>query len=251
MIRNFLCAMLLGFSSCFAALGGNPEGTGALAGWAESFPEKIDGVQIFAPVEEDGSLRISDLLDFPGMGQRLLFVNVLYDIRMQMESPAEELENIDYSGYRIRLHRSVADEKSAATFNYSFAVQCADDVLSFLVYDISISHRERGLIPRTQAIEKFSPATNRRHKELVEACVLNISRFIARIAEAVSSKKAGQVSEWADIVSEKVVKGMTPTDVILIKGRPQTERKSGARVKWMYGNESVVIFTDGKVTTVI
>jgi hypothetical protein len=44
---------------------------------------------------------------------------------------------------------------------------------------------------------------------------------------------------------------MNQTEVMLVKGKPTSNRTSNSRVKWMYGNDNVVIFTDGKVTNII
>ena len=56
---------------------------------------------------------------------------------------------------------------------------------------------------------------------------------------------------WKEIKAGDVVKGMNESEVKLVFGRPYNERKTGKRIKWMYEDNSVVVFTDGIVSTVI
>lgn len=226
-------------------------GESSLSSWVEEFPESIEGVKIFSPQMEDGVIRISDLVDFEGRDRDRVFVNALSDIRSNAEGTVEEVENVDANGRRIKVHRQSPSPGGDATYNYSVAFQMADNMISFLIYDISISYKERGIVPRTQQIEKLKPKENRRHKELVDGFVVDASKYIGRVSEAITANSAQEVNHWAEINSGTVVKGMNQTEVLLVRGKPSSSRTSGNRIKWMYGNERVVVFTDGVVSTVL
>lgn len=226
-------------------------GETSLSSWVEEFPESIDGVKIFSPQMENGVIRISDLVDFKDRDRDRVFINALSDIRSNADGMMEEVENVDVSGRRIKVRRQSPSPEGDATYNYSVAFQLADDMISFLIYDISISYKERGIVPRTQQIEKLKPKENRRHKELVDGFVVNASKYINRVAEAITADSAQKVTHWTEINNGTVVKGMNPTEVLMVRGKPSSVRTSGNRIKWMYGNERVVIFTDGLVSTVL
>lgn len=222
-----------------------------LAAWASSFPEEIEGIKIYTPVEDDGNIHISDIVDFNARSRENIFINSLYDLQFNLDQTNEQIERIDYSGRRMSIHRKSIDNSKGYTYNYTIAFQTADDMLSFIVYDISISYREKGIVPRTQKIEKLNVSGNRKYFDMVEACLFDISKFIARVSDAVLQNTASEVTFWADLENKTVVKGMNPTEVILIKGRPSNIRKTGLREKWMYGNDNVIIFNEGVVTTII
>jgi hypothetical protein len=248
-VVRLLVASFITLSSVSLAWGADDNGS--LSEWIKEMPATIDGVMIYRPVEDNGLLQISDIVDLPGLSRETIFVNAMLDIFSNLDSEIETVEKKDYDGMRFCIVRSTPDDEHAATYNYTIAVQTTNDMLTFLVTDISIGYKEKGLIPRTLAIEKMKPYKNARHKELIEQCAVSISKYISRLKLAVISQGKPSVSHWADIRNGQIVKGMNQTEVMLVKGKPTSNRTSNSRVKWMYGNDNVVIFTDGKVTNII
>ena len=175
----------------------------------------------------------------------------MIEIQSNFDANIEEFDKTDFEGMRFCLNRSVEDVDNVATYNYTIAVQTSDALMTFLVTDISIGYREKGLIPRTLAIEKMKPYKDKRHKALIEQCAVSISKYVNRLAEAVKSNGTPTIKHWADIKAGKVTKGMNKTEVMLVYGKPTSNRESGQRTKWMYGNDNVIIFTDGLVTNII
>lgn len=216
-----------------------------------SYPEIIEGVRIYMPSFENNRVLISDLSDFPGLSQQRIFANALLAARQGFEGDSEDFEYVDFSNFKMRIKIEAVDESRNATYRYTLAIQAADEILSFEVFDMTISYRERGVIPRTQRIEKMNPADNERHKNLITGLLFNISSLIKQMAESIAADKAGEVNHWDALAEGNIVNGMNPTEVILLQGIPDSERKTSNRVKWMYGNENVIIFTDGAVTKVI
>jgi hypothetical protein len=223
----------------------------ALADWVKELPAVVDGVPIYRPIEDDGKLQISDLIDLPGTSRETIYVNALVEVRSTFDADVEEFDKIDHEGMRFCLSRSIYDEDAAATFNYTIAVQATDKLLSFLVTDISIGFKEKGILPRTLDIEKMKPYKDKRHKELVEQCAVSISKYVNQLSNAIISRGKPKIAHWPEIRKGQIAKGMTPEEVTLVKGRPTSKRQSNSRTKWMYGNDNVVIFTDGVVTNII
>ncbi len=245
-----LIAIFVTLSSAPIVLGADDNGS--LSEWINEMPASIDGVTIYRPVEDNnGKLQISDLIDLPRTSRETIFVNSMLEILGNLDPEIEEIEKIDYENMRFCVVRSAPDEEHLATYNYTIAVQTTKDMLTFLVTDISIGYKEKGLIPRTLAIEKMKPFKNARHKELIEQCAVSISNYVNRLLTAVTSQAAPSITHWKDIIAGQVVKGMNQSEVMLLKGKPTSNRANGSRTKWMYGNEYVVIFTDGAVTNII
>ncbi len=240
---------MLALSLALPSWGANDDAP--LSEWIKEMPATIDGVTIYRPEQDNGKLQISDLVELPKTSAETIFVNSLVDVKNNFDDEIEELTKVDYEGLRYCLNRSVADEDHSATYKYTIALQATDGMMTFLVSDIAIGYKVKGLLPRTVAIEKMKPAKDKRQKELIEQCAVSISRYVDRLAKAITSQEKPTVTHWKDIYKGTVVKGMNETEVVLIKGRPDSRRQSNSRTKWMYGNDNVIIFTDGAVTNII
>ena len=210
-----------------------------------------------APVYEltagDNRLEVSDLVEIPGKSKNDIFVGTVIDIVDNLDSETDFLESVDFDSRKLVLGRKVSfgENKTATTYKYKIAFQAADGLLSFVCYDITAGYREKGIVPRTLAIEKLTPDKNARHQELIDEYTRINSECINNIAEAIKTGKTQPVSHWEEIKENRVVKGMNSTEVKLALGRPASIRDTSGRSKWMYGNDTVIIFTDGKVSTII
>lgn len=229
-----------------------------LSQWAESemakYPETVDGVKVFYPsMNDDGKLSVSDLIDIEGRKKTQIFTNALVYIYDNLNAETEVIESIDYDSQRFIISRKLkqGSGKNTTSYEYISAFQVADGLLTFVSYDIKVEYREKGILPRKLNIEKLKPQENPRHKELVEEFSFLNSKILKEMAEYITATKPGTVTHWDDIKAGNAVKGMNMTEVKLALGRPYSERQMGKRTKWMYDNNSVIIFTDDTVTTVI
>lgn len=232
--------------------------TDNLSQWAESelakYPETVDGIKVFYPSpDENGKLSVSDIIDIPDNTQTGIFTNALVYIYDNYDPENEAIETIDYDSRRFIIARRMKQGSGGKTTSYEYisAFQIADGLMSFIAYDIRAEYREKGILPRKLDIEKLKPQENPRHKELVEEFSFLNSKFLKEMADYISSTKAENITHWNEIKDNQAVKGMNKIEVKLALGRPYSEREMGKRTKWMYDNNSVVIFTNGIVTTVI
>lgn len=221
---------------------------------AQALPEERDGVKIFRPMENDkGQAEISDMIDFPGLSAEKIFVAALIYFSENIDRETEEIESVDFDNHRFIVRRKIEDQESnpKMTYNYLGAYQCSDGLMMFVDYDIVIDYKERGLIGRHLEIEKFKPQSNKNHAAMIEAFSFAISKKIRSLSDFISHNSLDEVTHWPEIKDHKVVKGMNPTEVRLIGGRPVSIRENGDKTKWMFSNEFVVVFTDGKVTSIV
>lgn len=230
-----------------------------LATWAtqeaSKLPEEIDGVKIFRAndMDSDGKARVTGFVDLPGLDTTQGFVAALIYVADNIDRELDEITIIDFDNKRFVVSRQLPDGegKDATVYSYNSAYQFTDGLMTFSSYDINIEFKEKGIIPRKLDIEKFKPATNERHKEIVEGFSLANSRIIDGIVKYAVANPDIRISHWDEIKDGTVVKGMNENEVKLIGGSPRSVNKSGKRLQWMYSNDFIVIFTDGIVTNVI
>lgn len=230
-----------------------------LATWAQEeaarLPEEVDGVKIFRPnsMDKDNKARVTGFVDLPGVSRDQAFIAAYIFANESLDPETDEVETVDFENKRFVIYREVADGegKNAMVYRYTTAYQFTDNMMTFASYDINIEYKEKGIIPRKLNIEKFKPAANERHKEIVESFALSNSRDIDGMARYARENTKLKVTHWADIKAGKVVKGMNEAEVRLIGGSPRSINPSGNRTQWMFSNDFIVIFTDGIVTNVI
>lgn len=220
---------------------------------AEALPAEVDGVRIFRPSTQNGKAVVSDMLDLAGVSPRQAFVAALIFAREHLDPEFEAMGKIDYDNCRfiVNLSPVSGEGKDQASFSYEQAFLFADDIMSFQASDIVFGYKEKGILPRKLEAEKLKPATNSRHKELVEAFSLLNSRYLADMLAYIKANPQIKVTHWEDIGKGVVTKGMTPHEVTLIAGKPANINNSGNREKWLYSNDFIVVFTAGVVSTVI
>ena len=251
----FLIPIVMFF--CFHAIA-KDEKQDELNQWAKSelakYPEVVEGVNVMYPtMSDDAKLSISDIIDIEGKSKDEIFTGALVFIHNNMIPEMEALESIDYDSRRFILARKTeqGSGKTTSSYEYIMAFQVADNMLSFVIYDIKAGYREKGILPRKLDLEKLKPQTTERHKELVTEFSYLTSKYLLDMADFIKTSSIHQISHWKEIKAGDVVKGMNESEVKLVFGRPYNERKTGKRIKWMYEDNSVVVFTDGIVSTVI
>lgn len=220
---------------------------------AEALPAEVDGVRIYRPSTQNGKAVVSDIIDLPGISPRQAFIAALIYAREKLDPEFEQMGKVDFDKYRfiVSLAPVSGEGKEQATFSYDQAFQFTDDILSFQASDIVVGYKEKGFLPRKLEAEKLKPATNARHKELVEEFALLNSGYLAAMMNYIRENPAIEVTHWNEIRNGNVIKGMTPAEVTLIAGKPANINDSGNRVKWLYSNDFIVVFTNGVVTNVV
>lgn len=230
-----------------------------LVTWAEQeknrLPAEIDGVKIFRPneMDKDGVIRITGIADMPGISATQGFIAAFISINDIIDRNSDVIEAVDYEKKRfvVSFETHNGTGNNATVYRYVAAFQFADNLMTFVIYDINIEYKEKGILPRKLDIEKLKPAKNKRHAELTEAFSQHISKIINNAMNYAINNPNLEVKHWPEIKKGIVVKGMNEAEVRLIGGSPRSINNTGERVQWMYSNDFIVIFTNGMVSAVI
>lgn len=215
-----------------------------------SAPAEKDGIKMRYPTISDGIASISATLPVNVVDARQMLTNAMVanDGNEELTLTTVEPEQSEFT-YNVKQQRGSG--KDAATLTYTLGGVCEKGQISLTVYNIAVNYKEKGIIPRTLKLEKFNPDKHQRHAELIDLTALEVSKLMTELASKAESEKAESVSHWKEILDGNVVNGMNMTEVKLAKGKPFSTSGPASKTKWRYGDNSVVIFTNGTVIRVI
>lgn len=224
--------------------------------WSDSISkaQSSDGT-LFYPVTINDEVLITGEIDIPGLTADKIFLSALnYAVdHLDTTDEHEQIGEIkpDDKSFMLRLYSRQGSNNNETTFTRLALVEACDGKIKFTVTQLDVKYREKGLIPRTVAFEKLNPAINQRHNELVDLCVQINAQYFNNIANDIPNTEPISVTYWDKILDKEVVKGMTPFEVKLILGKPVTCRDNGDRVRWIYPNNYVLLFIDGKLSRIV
>ena len=207
---------------------------------------------------DDGALIVSDIIDFPRTSKNELFAKSVIATRDNITGENDVLEEIDFKDEKIFFVKSISNgkgggkllDKEIATYKFAVTVTPSSDALLLTVDDMWVTYKDKGILQKTTPIGSLKD-DNSRQDALKKEFVNILSNFLNQYVQDVRNAEYQKISHWDEIEKGRVVKGMTQYEVKVLKGSPRNESKNGERVKWMYANDNVVIFTNGVVTSVI
>lgn len=219
-------------------------------------PAQEDGVKMFYPSTEpvDSAAVYTGQLTAEGLTARqILLAAMVYAVDNFDIDNGEGFSAIDYDGNKatMSLKTTCGTNSREATYMRDITLDASDGLLRFKVSGVNIRYREKGLIPRTLPMEELHPESNSRHNELVMELTRITSAYMDGMTKYISTRGDISAPHLAQLKDGKVIVGMNPDEVKLILGAPWEVRKSGEKLRWIYGNETVVIFVDGVVSRVI
>lgn len=231
----------------------------------QSFPEEIDGVRQFYPVSDSfideesgerdttavvrGSVAVNGLTARQVMLAAMVYASDHFDRENQ-----EGFEDIDYDENRftILLKSTQGTTSNETTYTRSLTVTAHGGGFDFETSNIDCRYREKGIVPRTQRLEKLHPDNNKRHLSVLKEFVEVNSAYIYALAEYASTRSDIKSPNFDKMKrGADVAVGMTEDEVTILLGKPMNKRQSGERVRWIYANDYVIIFTDGKVSKIV
>lgn len=217
-----------------------------------SLPSTADGITLFYPSTVDGNAVVSGTIKVNGKTAEQIMTGAIAYVLENIDTENEQIGEISHSGnaFTVRLYSKQGSNNTETTYTRLMRVETSDGAIRFTTTELDAKYREKGLIPRTLPFEKLNPATNTRHRELIDEFVRIHSGYLdemARYAAGFNEK----VTHWNDIENGNVVLGMTPFEVKIIHGSPVASRESGNRLRWVYSNDYVLLFTNGKLTRIV
>ncbi len=231
-----------------------------LAQWADSasLPSADShGRPIFYPVNKadaDSAATVTCTLEAGGLpADKIFFAALVYAVDNLNEEAQEQIVSTDYPSrtFTILLHTTQGSSSSETTHNRSLTVTALDGKIQCTTDGISVRYREKGLIPRTVQLDKLHPESSDRHKGLVTEFSQVNSAYVHDMAAYAATRGDISVTHISEIRDRNATEGMTTDEVKLAKGLPLETRKSGTKLRWIYGNDDIIVFTDGKVSRIV
>lgn len=222
----------------------------------QELPSQENGVVLFYPSTEpaDGSAVIKGNMAVDGLDSRKVFLaTLLYAVDNLDTDNGECLLSVDYDRqeFSVMLKTTQGSNNKETTYTRYLNVKSNDGNFDFVTTDIAVRYREKGIIPRTLPLAELHPESNTRHGELVMELTRVNSSYINEMARYAVGRPDIDAPNLTSGSNGKVSVGMNPDEVTILLGPPLERRKSGEKLRWIYGNETVVIFIDGKVSRVI
>lgn len=214
-----------------------------------------NGHTLFYPITDNEDVAVRGEITVSGQSSEKIFLSALNYVVDHLDSTDghEQIGEInpDEKSFMVRQFSRQGSNNNETTFTYLTLIKADEGKLLFLNTEIDVKYREKGLIPRTVAFEKLNPATNHRHRELVEQFVNINSKYLFDLASYIPESQNLEVNHWEEISNKDVVKGMNQFEVKLILGKPITERDNGDRIRWVYPKNYVLLFESGKLSRIL
>ncbi len=215
-----------------------------------------DGLPLFYPKTEGddsvavikGTLAVDGLTAEQAMLAAMVYAADRFDAEKQ-----EGFQSCDYANktFTITLATTQGSNNKETTYTRNITFAAKNGKLDFSTTDIKVKYRLKGILPKTSELESLHPESDNRHEELVIELVDINSAYLNDLAKYASSRTDISATHYAEIKKGKVALGMNMDEVTLAKGPARDTRRSGERTRWIYDNNTVIVFTDGKVSKVI
>ncbi|MDE6484522.1 MAG: hypothetical protein K2L14_03910 [Duncaniella sp.] len=215
-----------------------------------------EGLPMFYPeTVEDGQAVVRGEFSLPGRTSEQIFLGALdYAVsHLDAEDEHEQIGEFNEAdkSFMIRRYSKQGSNNTETVYRCLVLVKAETGRLLFAINEIDVKYREKGLIPRTLAFEKLKPADNSRHRELVELFAELTGAYFHSLSEAAAGSGSLSASHWKEIREKEVVKGMSELEVKLAVGMPLATRDNGDRIRWVYPDNYIVLFENGKVVRVV
>ena len=223
--------------------------------WADTadIPSEADGMKICYPATDAETGHATVAAEFPVSGmtpQQIFMAAMVYAAANFNPENEEGFLEYDYDGNRfaILLKSTQGTNNKETTYRRRLDIAASEEVLRIVASDITARYREKGIIPRTVELESLHPEANNRHKELLSEFSAINTAYLHAMAGYVASRTDIKAGDFSPLKAGRVMTGMTEDEVIIILGAPLETRRSADKHRWIYSDQTVVIFTDGKVT---
>lgn len=218
-----------------------------------------NGIDIIIDRDGNGEAIASDIIDLPAFNRDEMFVRAVIAAVDDLTGD-DSFDEVDFGNRRFSFVKTLDNgkkqtgkliEKDHATYRFTIHLSpTTEGAMPFTIDDIWITFKDKGVISRTIPLGKLNE-TNQKQSDFKKQFGVLLSDYIAEYIKSMETVGYSPVTHWNDLENGKIVKGMSELEVKLLKGKPRHIRETGQRVKWMYSNENIIIFTDGSVSSVI
>lgn len=225
----------------------------AVAGFEENGD---DGRKLYLPFSQapDSTVVIKGNVAVAGMDARKVFLATLqYAVCNFDAENGEALNEADPANnkFTVTLCRRLGKGSKEETYTRTLSVEAYDGGFTFETTDPTVGYKDKGILPKTVPMADMHPDTNPRHRDLVVNFVNLNSQYLNDMAEYAAAKKSISCPNLTDDFGGDAKVGMNPDEVLILLGQPMETRKSGEKERWIYDDQTVVIFEDSKVIRVV
>lgn len=222
----------------------------------KDLPAEENGVRIFYPetVGEDSLVIIRGSLPVKGLtAEQVMLASMVYATDNFDEEKQDRFITVDYPDreFTVCVSTTQGTNNKETTYSRLVTVKAHDNRLDFTVGDIDVRYRQKGILPRTVDAEALHPESDARHEELIMEMSAVISEYLDKMAKYASTRQDIKATHYEEMKACRVVAGMNMDEVTIAKGPARDVRRSGERTRWIYANDYVIIFTNGKVTKIV
>ncbi|MDE6192150.1 MAG: hypothetical protein K2G47_11125 [Muribaculum sp.] len=215
--------------------------------------EKCGNLPLVYPKSVEGSAIIRGTISLPGIKSANIFAAAMCYAAENLNLEIEKIEQTDYdnSSFSLLQRSTQGSNNTETTYTRKSLIECRDGSLSYTIYDIDARYREKGIVPRTLPFEKLNPATNTRHRELIEEFAAINAGYFGMMTDFIKENPGLKFDHPEAMSTGKPMPGMTELEIKVLLGMPQSQRHTGDRTRWIYSNDLIIIFTKGEVSKII
>lgn len=146
---------------------------------------------------------------------------------------------------RVRMKNSQDDTR---LLNCVLRITIGDGQLAFRLTEISVQNTK---IPLPVSLEMYYPAKNAKQEEVLGFAQSTIEENLSDFEQFILTNNVSITENWNKLQDNKVVKGMSSDECLIIMGKPTMVHQNGEKTQWMYEDGSNVIFEDNLVKAIL
>lgn len=146
---------------------------------------------------------------------------------------------------RVKMKNSQDDTR---LLNCVLRITVGDGQLAFRLTEMSIQNAK---IPLPVSLEMYFPTKNAKQEEALGFAQSTVEENLSDFEQFILTNNVSITENWNKLQDNKVVKGMSSDECLIILGKPTMVHQSGEKTQWMYEDGSNVIFEDNLVKAIL
>lgn len=146
---------------------------------------------------------------------------------------------------RVKMKNSQDDTR---LLNCVLRITVGDGQLAFRLTEMSIQNAK---IPLPVSLEMYFPTKNAKQEEALGFAQSTVEENLSDFEQFILTNNVSITENWNKLQDNKVVKGMSSDECLIILGKPTMVHQNGEKTQWMYEDGSNVIFEDNLVKAIL
>lgn len=146
---------------------------------------------------------------------------------------------------RVKMKNSQDDTR---LLNCVLRITVGDGQLAFRLTEMSIQNAK---IPLPVSLEMYYPSKNAKQEEALGFAQSTVEENLSDFEKYILTNNVSITENWHKLQENKIVKGMSSDECLIILGKPTMIHQNGEKIQWMYEDGSNVIFVDNLVKAIL